>query len=294
MKFGTNLEKIESVILRPAPNFTIKNVVTFGKRHYKTGVRQDALWESTYKSQKYSNVNDVGEIKIETSDYLVFSSRYEKKLIEIYMSYKHMKKVRDAFNEALEVASNNVEHEETGKLPFLETDDGKLYIGQEWEDWYISIPKLVGNKSINIMLELAETEDIDGTILYEPAVEIMFNNEEAFEVVTVEDLEGICYFLDNFDLLQSSQNLYLMAYLNSMSHSMNLEDATYHKQSSLVTPSEVGREASKEEKRKITVAKRRQPVGVKKKTPIIKPQEELEKADDGFMISDEYEEIPFL
>jgi hypothetical protein len=43
----------------------------------------------------------------------------------------------------------------------------------------------------------------------------------------LESFEGVCYFLDNFNLLDSSQNLFNFAYLEEITHSMNLKNVDH-------------------------------------------------------------------
>lgn len=225
-----NLEKIESVILRPAPNFSIKNVVVFGSRSFKNGMRYDSLKEVPYKTNKYSDLDIVGKVCIETSDYLVFNySDISRKInVEIFMSYQHIHKLRDVFSKCLKAVQNKCIINKEKQKMFIKTK-GNYYINPDFEEWYLSVNNLIGGKSMNFVLDLKEIEEINGDVTTVPAIEILFNDEDISVTLDKESLDAVSYFLDNFDLLSSSQNLSLMSYLTQMANGLNLENKTYSK-----------------------------------------------------------------
>jgi len=214
MNFG-NLEKIEELILRPSKNFSIKNTVILGRRNSKNGNRIDCFKEDCYKSNKYTNYNYVGNLYIESSDFLVFSCKDDEtnKVIEIYSSYQHIERIRDAFNTILEDLDE----------AFVVFDDGKIILKEEYENYVVKINNLVGNHSIQIVFDVDYDEEKVSN-QYTKAVTIFFNEENFYTTITDEDLHGITYFINNFNLLSSSQHLKQMAYLHQIAHSLELEN----------------------------------------------------------------------
>jgi len=214
MNFG-NLEKIEELILRPAKNFSIKNTVVLGRRNSKNGNRIDCIREDCYKSNKYTNYQYVGNLYIESSDFLVFSCKDDttNKVTEIYSSYQHIEKIRDAFN----TISEDIDD------AFIEGDDGVIVLKHEYESYVVKINNLVGNHSIQLVFDVICDEDKVSN-QYMKGVTILFNNENLYTTVNDEDLRGITYFLNNFNLLSSSQHLKQMAYMQQLAYSLELEN----------------------------------------------------------------------
>ena len=214
MNFG-NLEKIEELILRPAKNFSIKNTVVLGRRNSKNGNRIDCFKENCYKSNKYTNYNYVGSLYMESSDFLVFSCKDDEsnKGIEIYSSYQHIMKIRNAFNTVVEDLDD----------AFDTFDDGVIVLKPEYEDYVIKINNLVGGHSISIVFDVINNED-EISSKYTKGVTIFFNDENLYTTITDEDLYGITYFINNFDLLSSSQHLKQMAYMQQIAHALELEN----------------------------------------------------------------------
>jgi hypothetical protein len=234
--FGT-LEKIESVIFVPkGTTFMLKNVVKFGDFNKgKNRIRKNALYEKSYKSKLYSDVDNLGALSLTTKDYLVFSyldnsskESIKKKLnVEVYISYPHIKKVKDALELALKMAQNK--HKKNGEIEkvFIKKN-GTYYINPDYEDYFIQIDHLINDASIIIMFDLIEEQTTDeDVVISKPAVNFLFNNEEANCSMDIETLDALVYFISNFNLLTSSQNLMMMAYMQQMSRSLELKSSVY-------------------------------------------------------------------
>ena len=218
--FG-NTERIESIILRPAANFQIKNVVTLAKMS-KTGKRINSISNKVYTTKKYTNIDRVNSLNLETSDYLVFSyfNKAKNKKIEIFSSYQHIKRIRKGFNNIY----NIIEEHEDDLFIYDDEDYKECTLNPDFENYQSRINNLVNNNSIILIFDLIEGEDES----LKPAVTIFLNSEEDYVTIKLEEFEGLCYFLDNFDLLSSSQNLYLFSYLNEISNSLELENKEYY------------------------------------------------------------------
>lgn len=229
MNFG-NMERVSSTILRPAHNLKIKNVVTFGTRNYGNGKREDAIKVKGYKSNKYSDVDYVSDLSIETNDYLVFEANAPddfKKRSEVFISYPHITNVKNSFTKMLSLAEGKSKKKDgTKKIVFKETKDGQPYITEEYQDFIIKIDGMINNKSMILMFDIIEKSDIDNSILYSRAISIFFNDEEIYATVDIENFSGIVSFLNDFNLLLSSQNLMVMSYQYQMARALDLSAKT--------------------------------------------------------------------
>jgi len=214
MNFG-NLEKIEELILRPSSKFSIKNTVILGRRNSNNGNRIDCLKEDCYKSSKYTNYHYVGNLYIESSDFLVFSCKDDEtnKINEIYSSYQHIEKIRKAFNNILK----NMDE------AFTVYGDGTIVLEPKYEKYIEKINGLIGNHTIQMVYDV-DYDDEKVSNKYTKCVTIFFNEEKYYTTITEEELQGITYFINNFNLLSSSQHLKQMAYMHQIAHALELEN----------------------------------------------------------------------
>jgi len=212
MNFG-NLEKIEELILRPSSKFSIKNTVVLG-RIGKNGNRVDCFKENCYKSNKYVNYQYVGTLYMESSDFLVFSCKDNdsNKINEIYSSYQHIEKIRNGFNNIVK----NMDE------AFTVYGDGTITLDPKYESYIEKINGLVGNHCIQMIYEVIYDENKVSN-QYEKGVTIFFNEENYYTTITEDELQGITYFLNNFNLLSSSQHLKQMAYMHQIANALELE-----------------------------------------------------------------------
>lgn len=239
MNFG-NLESTESTIFK-FRSLKIKNKVVFAQTNSKNQ-RKDALYTNAYKSRKYSNLDIVGSLKIETSDYLIFEyyNKETNKRTEIYASYPHIKRIKNSFNELY-----NIIEEKRDEIYIINEDDYKeCYLNDEYENVQVEINHLVGNHSIILILDIYEGEDE----ALEPGVTLFFNGEEDYITLKLEEFEGLCYFLENFDLLSSSQNLYILSYMQEMAHSMKLENIDHEITETYIPEDQYGGEVNRKKR----------------------------------------------
>lgn len=232
MNFG-NLEKIESVLLRPCKNLSIKNVIVLGKRNFKDGRKIDSISSKTYNSNKYIDINKLQTINIETSDFLVFSyfNYKAKEGVEIYFSYPHLYDLMESFKYIMDTIRN--------EKVFIKDKNGNVFLNEEYEQYVIEIDELVGNKSIKIIFDIYEDEDINEEIKTQEAITIFFNSSEMYSTIRLKELKGLIYFLEKFNLLLSSQNLLLIAFnLNKN----NLQENVYDNKTSFTEVKSIKKE----------------------------------------------------
>lgn len=222
MNFGS-LEKIESVLLRPTGNFTIKNVVVLGTRD-KNGMRRDSLKENNYKSDKYINFSVLGKLTLETSDYLVFSYsdfNDRENNVDIFISYPHIYRLLDIFDTIYkQVIINN------GEDIFYEDKKGNAFLKEEYENTLYMIDNLIGNKSIGVIYDTIARydENKSNETTYEKAITLALNNDNIKVQLSLDTFEYMYRFLKDFNLLTSSQNLYQLAYMNEIAKNLKFEN----------------------------------------------------------------------
>lgn len=211
--FG-NLEKIEEKLLSITPSFSLHNVVTLGKRD-KLGCKKNFIQERNYNSNKYTDFSFLSSLTIDRNDFIVFRyNSYDKdsgsKKEDIFMSYFHLKKIREILETLLEKFDD----------AFI---DKTFSINPEYEDFSIDI-ECINGKHILFFYEWLEIveENVDYPVM-QKSVGILFNNEEYQEYITEENLEELLYFIENFNLLNSSQNLMITSYLSRIYKKLNNE-----------------------------------------------------------------------
>lgn len=218
-----NLEKIESTLLQPARFLSLKNAVTLGKKN-KSGSKLDPIYVSTYESQKYVNHKYLQGIYVNSSDYFVVSYSNKNTFEEIYMSYPHIHKFDKMIKGLIKIIKDGMPKFNNNK-PFIYRDN-ELYFNQEYKDVIINVKNLIGGKSISAYLDVINVGDNyrEG---YDRGVVMLINDQDNVVELSLDALESISYFMDRFSLLNSSQNLILMA----LNESIKLEDENKQQQS---------------------------------------------------------------
>ena len=219
MDFG-NLEYIENPILRLSKNLILKNVVRFGSRQYQTNKRVDSLREISYSSNKYDNYNYVGKLTLETSNFLVFSYyKSKEENLEIYTSYPHLLNIKNTFK--------TIERTAIEEQVFYEIDDDRLGISEEYKNYRETIKNLPNGNTITLFYSVIN-DPINSTsfkTIEIPAVTFLFmnNNVKFQETISFEVFQWLVDFMNDFNLLLSSQNLTIFAYLNRITKALKLE-----------------------------------------------------------------------
>ena len=218
--FG-NLEKIESVILRPCKNLIIKNVVQFGSSSIRDKKRYDAVRSYSYQTNKYSDHNYVGSLYLETSDFLVFQyTNYDKgKKIneEVFISYPQFKKLKNHFNEFYKIAMDQDVYIQSEK-------DNSIFINDEFMNYENKITNMVNGKSMSLIFDTIDHKTVDDSIECEPAVSLFISEEEYIVTMSFDVFEMLLDFLNSFNLLTSSQQLINFAYMTEIANAFNLKN----------------------------------------------------------------------
>jgi hypothetical protein len=202
-------EKIEKSLFSPVKNFTIKVAVLLGNKSPREGFKMDCIYTKNYKSAKYSNFDTLSTTNVRTSDFLVFTYAYENKFEEIYISYPHLKRVIDGF-------------ENIHKLLFKDdsdvflTEDDNIFLNAKYKNHYEKIEDLTNGKSLVLYPDVVRENDyeISGVGMYfiEPnnVVEMGF-----------ETFDAVFHFLKNFNLEMMSQILVNSQMIKSIYDKLN-------------------------------------------------------------------------
>jgi hypothetical protein len=221
-----NLEKIEKLLYSPVKNLQMKAVVVLGSEGQGKR-RLDAAYLKTYKSNKYSDYNEVNSLSLRTSDFLVFSYGANDVFEEVYMSYPHMEKLNKAFLAMKEA----LEDEEL----FIR-EQGEIFLNADFENFAIKIPNLAGGKSIVMtpnVVKLDDETETEGVIVY-------IGKENCYIEVTRDLFNSWAYYIENFNLSTTCQMLINFAAMHEISrnNSQIPQIKSQQKQESVVKPPE--------------------------------------------------------
>lgn len=198
-----NLEKVERELYRPCRNLIVKNVVHVAFKGFN-GKCYGGVYMSNYRSQKYSDRESLGVLRITTSDFLVFTYRNSDEFNEVYCSYPHLPRLLEGFREAY----NMLVSEEYEDL-FVE-EGNELYLNADYSNLQVKIEGLANGNSILLVPNVVGDEnegEREGVLLY-------LGSEDYVVEMDYEELEALVHFLEKFNLQESSQSLLLMASLS--------------------------------------------------------------------------------
>ena len=203
-----NYEKIERLLLQPARFLKFKNVVMLGKKSANKEKIQP-IYEKSYNSGKYSNYNSLKTIHLDTSDFFTIAYNRDKVFEEIYLSYPHLSKLIKGFREATDILNGDVEDGNGNTINIFTEINGELYLNEKYADLNVKVGGLIGGKSIVLTFDVLKNDldgrEMKGALLYIGTdTNIVELNEDA--------LNGILYFLENFNLLLCSQHSFSTAY----------------------------------------------------------------------------------
>lgn len=258
-----NIEKVENILLRPAKNLVIKNAVIVGKKSTKNQQKIDPIYVKSYSSNKYSDHSNLTTVSIETSDYLVFGFADIKESVfeEIYISYPHIERVINFFEKAYNVLQGNVyltkdvkygkddkgiyeEKKLKTKIDMFIDKKGELYLNPKYSEYEMNLTNLIGGKSMSIMFDVIADEN---TQTEQKGIYLFMNSQDNLVIITEENIKGLLYFLKNYNLQLSSQNLLMMTVMMNNSSNGNSSPNSY--------PSRKGENVNDLKRRKVPARK---------------------------------------
>lgn len=225
------METIDSTIYRINSNLTIKNVIKFGKSSYENNLRKDALYSKNIRTQKYVDVSVSENVYLETSDFLVFqytckdeNNKFNSE--EVYISYPHIYRLKNKFKTVYEKFKKDISNSkkkdfDNSKLIFLKTDDNHLCLTPRYEEYKVDINELINERCIVLLFDIMEKETTNG-IKDERAVRLIINKPEYYVLLNFNQFESLVMFLDEFNLLNSSQNLINFSYMTRITSALNM------------------------------------------------------------------------
>ena len=207
-------EKIVCEVFRVG-DLTIRHSVAFGIK-WSDGSRRGAVSNYTYKSNKYTNANELTAYQVNTEDYLIFEKygKTKEEKVQILMSYQHIPRVKKMFRKALKW----VEDDEYLDLFIYKDDIPYVNTEMQVEEGAFN---LVGGKAFLMRPNVVQLDNeyYEGYLLY-------FNNEETFIELTYDMCEAVSDFLDSFRLYEASRLLF-----NSQQLISPIKDVEYRRPS---------------------------------------------------------------
>lgn len=198
----TNTNSISKFICAINPNLRLWHKLLFTKKN-KTGGKISEIIFKIFKSSKYTNMSELKDIVINTSDYLIlefsdYNANREIVTEQAYISYPHMGMFRSMLNEAHKWFSSEDEYTD-----LLVQVEGKYYLNDKYEN--LSVYMQISNKKM-LIIKPNLIEDPDTGITKE-AVNLIFDNLMAI-TLTLDELENLKSLIDTFDFYVASLALY--------------------------------------------------------------------------------------
>lgn len=196
-----NLEKVKSIIFKPAFNINIVHNVKVASKN-KEGKRQYAHQEFSYKSNNYIDVSIVSNVNVNFESYI--------EIIDISRDWTDDRSVRVGYIQlpilikGLKKVTNWFDDEKYDTLYYIE--DGDLKLNPEFNGLRETI-----QLGYNRGLIFAPTIIIDNDNVRYEGVEMIINNAKCIGKITVDNLEAMYYIFKNMNLYDMGLNM--MSYI---------------------------------------------------------------------------------
>jgi hypothetical protein len=182
-----NVERISKDIFTLGGYLTIKHQVATGKKG-RDDIKLHGVYERTYNSTKYSSHNELTEINISTSDFIVFAYNDFKNSIreEVFISYPHFPQLLKMCDEIIQMS----------QIPDLFNNQG---INPKYQNSVITADHLGQNKKIGIVPHMfyRDQDPVQGAI-------ILINSNDVFVEVDMKTIVTMANILRNYDMMINS------------------------------------------------------------------------------------------
>lgn len=208
------LDVVTKTIYRVNSKFSLKNRVNLSYSQYSTNLRKNALYKYQTRNSKFADADSSVVLDLSDSNFLIFEYLDRSNNLyhcdQVYFTYNQMYGIFEAF-------SNMNEAVHSGEL-YLEVNE-QIVISSEYENYKEEIQGI--EKNIVMIPDIAILEEVQGQYTYQPAVSLYINSVDSIVTLQIPEFEALFHFLMNFDLLTSSQNLLIIAYLTQLGSSSN-------------------------------------------------------------------------
>lgn len=199
-----NTERLEKVLYRGGL-FTIKNIITFSNKS-SNGNKLLPIYERSYNSTKYNNLNELSVVSITDNEYVAFCyNNFEQKINqEVFISYPHYEDMITFLENVLGMVLTEDMYSVSSVNPKYQdvmVESEEFCSGSK----LIAIPAVWESNIPNAGLS-------KGVILY-------LGTEEAAVMLDIKALRAIYFVLNNFNLSEGSNSLIIMGMLNELSKS---------------------------------------------------------------------------
>jgi hypothetical protein len=182
-----NVERISKDIFTLGGYLTIKHQVATGKKG-RDDVKLHGVYDRTYNSTKYSSHNELTEINISTSDFIVFAYNDFKNSIreEVFISYPHFPQLLKMCDEVIQMS----------QIPDLFNNQG---VNPKYQNSVITADHLGQNKKIGIVPHMfyRDQDPVQGAI-------ILINSNDVFVEVDMKTIVTMANILRNYDMMINS------------------------------------------------------------------------------------------
>lgn len=205
-----NYEKAERLFFQLG-KFTLKNVVLMnnasGNNNNNEKNKLDVIYKKDYPSTKYNNMDQLSQLKIRTSDFLVFAYNdfSVKPFIneEIYTSYNHLNDVMSFF---LDINEKIIQQEQ-----FIYNDEGTT-LTELGNTLTVTSQEFVQGKMMSAIPVI--NVDASNNILHQIA--IFFDNENYYEIFSFKNIFAIIDTLEQVNLPTISGQTLIISMLDAI------------------------------------------------------------------------------
>lgn len=207
----SKFENCKREIFTIGNNFKLYNVVSYNYKN-KDDNKLDPIYENNYSSSKYSNINELTNLFIRSSNYLVFNYRdnVDGQFVteDVYVSYPNIEILRDFLTNALEDILKNVKNYYS-----------KTNITEQAEEViFESEPFAQGKKLAIVPYKIERTSQNSELSSYVNGVVLFVNEESNFVEMDINTFTTLVEIINNdFSLLHDSAMTFIMNQLYELS-----------------------------------------------------------------------------
>lgn len=192
-----SIRVIRKHLFSPCRGLSLENVVKLGDYDGRSGKRSVPVGARTYFS-KQEEEDGLLALTVQSSEFLVFRYREEKRSEEVWVSHPHMYRITRALERMQEI----LRREDV----FIENDEG-LWLSQEAADTYVHEGDLSNGKAIAMLPEVVQGE---GDSLIQ-GVSIMVGNKDCMVIMDHDQFDSLVFAVQRFNLAVCSSALILTA-----------------------------------------------------------------------------------
>ena len=185
MQSPSTAEKIIKEVFR-FRDFSISIEVNLGSKN-KSEQKIPFIFSTKFKTEQYSNINNVDRIILKSREYLVFKMNRDGEYASAYFSQRSLFEMDSLFSYML-----NLLYKED---LFYVNKKELLKVNKESEGYFKEKLEGANNKSIGFIPSVLDEEE---------AITLFFSSKKTSVKLRLDEFESLCYYIKRLDLIQTS------------------------------------------------------------------------------------------